>query len=144
MRIYAKYCEICACNTAYISIYGVYLTYRRIYIYTYTSHTYLYGVYVFIRRTSYVTQNERYEQPWYVPTDRSAVFRLISHALRLCGMSSLLTYAHPHQRDYFGWIGWFNPVDLLGDPVEICTLSLIWGKSSLISSGFDFQSGGFL
>ena len=47
------------------------------------------------------------------------------------------------QRDSFGWIGWFNPVDLLGDPVEICTLSLTGGISSLISTGFDFQSGGF-
>ena len=34
-------------------------------------------------------------------------------------------------------------MDLLGDPVEICTLSLIWGISSLISTGFDFQSSGF-
>ena len=25
---------------------------------------------------------------------------------------------------YFGWISWFNPVDFLGDPVEICSLSL--------------------
>jgi hypothetical protein len=48
------------------------------------------------------------------------------------------------QRDYFGWIGRFNPVDLLGDQVEICTLSLIWGISSLISTGFDFQSSGFV
>ena len=25
---------------------------------------------------------------------------------------------------YFGWISWFNPVDFLGDPVKICSLSL--------------------
>ena len=25
---------------------------------------------------------------------------------------------------YLGWIRWFNPVDFLGDPVEICSLSL--------------------
>ena len=29
-----------------------------------------------------------------------------------------------NQGMYFGWISWFNPVDFLGDPVEICSLSL--------------------
>ena len=26
----------------------------------------------------------------------------------------------------FGWISWFNPVDFLGDPVEICSLGAVY------------------
>ena len=47
-----------------------------------------------------------------------------------------------NQRVYFGWIGWINPVDFLGHPVDFCLLSVTLRMYAALSSGSHFQSSG--